>query len=246
MARALRRRLAPSPSAATASRRSAMCQRQRRARDRRARATPSRPASSTCTRTTTPPSSATRAMDFKIMQGVTTDVVGNCGAGVAPVNDAFRSYFATRLRPHPRRLRPALDRRRREYFEAVDAAHPACNVAAYVPHGVVRYNVWASTAASRTDAELAQMRDLLDEAMRAGAIGMSTGLIYPPGRSRARPSSSSWRRSPRSTAASTPATSATRAGLLEAVDEAITHRRAVRLPRADLAPQGRHRRRASA
>ena len=33
-------------------------------------------------------------VDFKIMQGVTTDVVGNCGAGVAPANDAFRPFYA--------------------------------------------------------------------------------------------------------------------------------------------------------
>ena len=39
------------------------------------------------------------AVDFKIMQGVTTDVIGNCGAGVAPTTDAFRQFYARGLGP---------------------------------------------------------------------------------------------------------------------------------------------------
>jgi N-acyl-D-aspartate/D-glutamate deacylase len=54
-------------------------------------------------------------------------------------------------------------------------------VAAYVPQGVVRYNVLGLKKEPPTPAELARMRDLIDEAMRAGAIGMSTGLVYVPG-----------------------------------------------------------------
>src|SRR2546423_14150160 len=38
-------------------------------------------------------------VDFKIMQGVTTDVIGNCGAGVAPTTDAFRQLYARGLGP---------------------------------------------------------------------------------------------------------------------------------------------------
>jgi len=119
-------------------------------------------------------------MDFKIMQGVTSDVAGNCGAGVAPVNERFRGLFA-------RGFGGILGETdlpwstTGEYFAAVDVAHPACNVAAYVPHGVVRSNVMGFERRQPTDAELEAMRELLDEGMRAGAIGMSTGLVYPPG-----------------------------------------------------------------
>jgi N-acyl-D-amino-acid deacylase len=119
-------------------------------------------------------------MDFKIMQGVTTDVVGNCGAGVAPANDAFRGFFA-------RGFGGILGEAdlpwstTAQYFDAVEAAHPACNVTAYAPHGVIRSNVMGMDRREPTDAELDAMRELLDEAMRAGAIGMSTGLVYPPG-----------------------------------------------------------------
>jgi N-acyl-D-amino-acid deacylase len=119
-------------------------------------------------------------MDFKIMQGVTTDVVGNCGAGVAPADDMFRRYFERGIGP----ILGGCDLRwntTAEYFAAVDEARPACNVAAYVAHGVLRYLVMGLDRREPSDDELARMKELLDEGMRAGAIGMSTGLIYPPG-----------------------------------------------------------------
>ena len=119
-------------------------------------------------------------VDFKIMQGVTTDIAGNCGAGVAPANDDFRLFYE-------RGFAPILGETElpwsttAEYFAAVDAAHPACNVAAYVPQGVVRYNVLGQRKGPPDDAEMAQMQALLEEGMQAGAIGMSTGLVYVPG-----------------------------------------------------------------
>ena len=119
-------------------------------------------------------------VDFKIMQGVTTDIAGNCGAGVAPANDDFRLFYE-------RGFAPILGETElpwsttAEYFAAVDAAHPACNVAAYVPQGVVRYNVLGQRKGPPDDAEMAQMQALIEEAMQAGAIGMSTGLVYVPG-----------------------------------------------------------------
>jgi N-acyl-D-amino-acid deacylase len=120
------------------------------------------------------------ALDFKVMQGVTTDVVGNCGAGVAPANVQFREAF-------PRGFGGILGESElpwttvAEYFDAIDRARPACNVAAYVPHGVVRTNVMGFERSDPTPDEMESMRALVDEGMRAGAIGMSTGLVYPPG-----------------------------------------------------------------
>jgi N-acyl-D-aspartate/D-glutamate deacylase len=123
------------------------------------------------------------AMDFKIMQGITTDVVGNCGAGVAPVTDAFREYFERGFGgilglPGAEALPWTTTA---EYFAAVDAAHPACNVAAYAPHGVLRYVAMGLARREPDAAELDVMKRHLVEALEAGAIGMSTGLIYPPG-----------------------------------------------------------------
>ena len=90
-------------------------------------------------------------VDFKIMQGVTTDVVGNCGAGNAPANDRFRPLYAAGYGAILGVEEPPPWRTTAEYFAAVDHARPAINVAAYVPHGVVRMNVMGSVRAEPDD-----------------------------------------------------------------------------------------------
>ena len=104
----------------------------------------------------------------------------NCGAGVAPANDAFRLYYTSGVGPILGESNLPWSTTA-EYFAAVDEAHPACNVAAYVPQGVVRYNVVGLSKEPPSDADLAQMAALVEEGMQAGAIGMSTGLVYLPG-----------------------------------------------------------------
>jgi N-acyl-D-amino-acid deacylase len=120
-------------------------------------------------------------MDFKLMQGVTTDIVGNCGAGVAPADEAFDGYFkagiSNVLGPIPERRWESFG----EYMDAVEESHPAVNVACLVPHGVVRFRVLRLDGRPPEPGELAAMRELVAEAMAAGAVGLSTGLIYPPG-----------------------------------------------------------------
>ena len=119
-------------------------------------------------------------MDFKLMQGVTADIVGNCGAGIAP-------YVPERG------LVPAIGmvlgetgevtwRLFGEYMAAVEKSQPAVNVACLVPHGAVRYATIGMDTRAPDAAELAAMREHVREGMAAGAVGMSTGLIYPPGR----------------------------------------------------------------
>lgn len=120
-------------------------------------------------------------VDFKIMQGVTTDVVGNCGAGNAPANDRFRPLYRASFSGILGEFEELPWRTTAEFFAAVDAARPACNVAAYVPQGVVRMNVMGTARGPADADQLDEMRRLVDEAMQAGAIGLSTGLIYVPG-----------------------------------------------------------------
>jgi N-acyl-D-amino-acid deacylase len=99
---------------------------------------------------------------------------------VAPATDEFRGFFA-------RGLGPILGdsdlpwTTTAEYFDAVDEARPACNVTAYVAHGVLRYNAMGLGRGVPSDREMSRMKEELEEGMQAGAIGMSTGLIYPPG-----------------------------------------------------------------
>src|SRR5438093_1171027 len=76
-------------------------------------------------------------MDFKLLQGVTTDIVGNCGAGMAPRDPA---------RPPMPGVNVVLGASQEgdwqsfgEYMDAVDRAELAVNVGCFVPHGAVRY-----------------------------------------------------------------------------------------------------------
>ncbi len=118
-------------------------------------------------------------LDFKLMQGVTTDIVGNCGAGIAPYNPEQRANMIVGnvLGEMPE----ATWRTFGEFMHVVEQARPAINVACLVPHGAVRYATLGMQSREPSDAELDQMREHIDEGMAAGAVGLSTGLIYPPG-----------------------------------------------------------------
>jgi N-acyl-D-amino-acid deacylase len=118
-------------------------------------------------------------MDFKLMQGVTTDIVGNCGAGVAPCNPGREivPFVGKVLGDCPE---PEWDTFG-EYMKAVERAQPAVNVACLVPHGAVRFATFGMNSRAPTEDELQRMREHVAEGMAAGAVGLSTGLIYPPG-----------------------------------------------------------------
>jgi N-acyl-D-amino-acid deacylase len=121
----------------------------------------------------------TTPMDFKLMQGVTTDIVGNCGAGIAPRDPSRPAMPGAALIlgeiPDPDWQSFG------EYMRAVDRSQLAVNVGCFVPHGAVRYKHLGLERRAPGAAELAAMRDDVAEGMAAGALGLSTGLIYPPG-----------------------------------------------------------------
>ena len=115
-------------------------------------------------------------MTPKISQGVTSVVTGNCGASLAP--------FAGREPPPPMNLLGDASWYRfptmREYVAAVEASPPALNVAPLVGHTALRAAAMDDVYRAAATAEIAYMETLLDEALEAGCIGMSTGLAYPP------------------------------------------------------------------
>jgi N-acyl-D-aspartate/D-glutamate deacylase len=117
-------------------------------------------------------------MDFKVGQGVTTDVVGNCGFGAAPFGSAraFLSFFGA-----DRQSLPPWDSYG-DYLDAIDADPPGLNVAVLVGHGSLRLDAMGNERRSPTSLELARMTDTLTAAVEAGCVGYSTGLIYEPGR----------------------------------------------------------------
>jgi N-acyl-D-amino-acid deacylase len=117
---------------------------------------------------------ANRRAESKIRQGVTTEVVGNCGFSPAPVD----------LRGFALALPRGLDFRWRtmeEYFDVLDAEGTALNVVQLVGHGALRIAAMGFARREPTPGELRGMQRLLVSAMEAGAWGLSTGLIYAPG-----------------------------------------------------------------
>jgi N-acyl-D-amino-acid deacylase len=117
------------------------------------------------------------AMPFKVMQGVTTDVVGNCGSGVVPYDAAIRRFS----RIHPGAAPPSWTGFG-QYLERVQEAGPSLNIAVLMGHGSLRAGAMGLAQRPPTAGEMDQMRAWVREGVEAGAVGLSTGLIYEPGR----------------------------------------------------------------
>ena len=116
--------------------------------------------------------------ESKVRQGVTVEVIGNCGTSAAPMNSEVRAY---RERYMVNQFRSDFDWETMEdYLNFIDKRGISFNTVALVGQGTVRQNVMGFEMRTPTDSELKTMKRLVAEAMEDGAWGMSTGLIYPP------------------------------------------------------------------
>jgi len=116
--------------------------------------------------------------ESKVLAGVTTDVSGNCGASPFPLVGEFLTRRQAEWQPHGL----AIDwSTAAEYFERAEAAASSVNRALLAGHGAVLAAVVGYADRPTTADERGAMRRLLDEALEAGAFGLSSGLIYPPG-----------------------------------------------------------------
>ena len=116
----------------------------------------------------------------KVSQGVTTVIGGNCGVSLAPMP-----------RPIPNPVTPPLNLLDDQgswfhfptfasYLDELRANPPATNCAMLVGHTTLRVATMSDLSKPASSAEIAAMRELVLEAMQAGAIGVSTGLFYEP------------------------------------------------------------------
>ncbi len=119
-------------------------------------------------------------VESKVRQGVTTEVVGNCGSSAAPMDADVRAYRERYMRA---RLGDDFQfnwESMADYLSIIDASGASFNVAALVGQGTVRQNVMGYEDREPTKSELGEMKALVAGAMEDGAWGMSTGLIYTP------------------------------------------------------------------
>ncbi|MEM2841923.1 MAG: D-aminoacylase [Thermoproteota archaeon] len=122
-------------------------------------------------------------VESAIRQGITTMITGQCGSSLAPVNPARMSTLLEHVSPSiPPGEKLNLDWTTfRGYLDRLEEVGCSSNLATLVGHGSVRIAVMGMEARPPTYEELGIMKMLVAEAMEAGAFGMSTGLIYPPG-----------------------------------------------------------------
>jgi len=117
-----------------------------------------------------------RRLPSKIYQGITTEVTGE-GGSAAPLNDSIiqaeqTKYTHYQITPDWRTLR--------QYFARLEKQGMGINLASYVGATQVRRMVLGDEDKQPTPPQLEQMKDLVRQAMRDGAVGVSTSLEYAP------------------------------------------------------------------
>src|SRR5439155_745059 len=115
-----------------------------------------------------------------VRQGVTTHVIGNCGDSPAPISEGYRE-LATRRFEYYAQAREWDWTTYGEYLDFMGANGVGVNIAGLVGHGAIRTAVMGFDERAPNREELRSMKAHVEEAMAAGAFGMSTGLVYPPG-----------------------------------------------------------------
>jgi N-acyl-D-amino-acid deacylase len=113
----------------------------------------------------------------KISQGVTTVITGNCGISLAPLS--IKRYPPPPLdiiAREPEQFFSTFD----DYLSALDRDPPALNAACQVGHMTLRVGAMDTFDRPATTGEIGAMRRALEASLEHGAIGMSTGLYYPP------------------------------------------------------------------
>jgi N-acyl-D-amino-acid deacylase len=124
-----------------------------------------------------------RDADTAVRQGVTTQVVGNCGMSPAPLTEERRADVRLVWDEYGQNDERVSWRWRgfNEYLVALAEGGVSLNLTSLVGHGTLRAAVMGFEPRPPSTTELERMKRLLEESMAAGAFGLSTGLVYPPG-----------------------------------------------------------------
>ena len=113
-----------------------------------------------------------RRLPNKILQGVTTEVVGNCGFSLFPSHPHSPKMTGELFDGEPAEGMPSAG----EYFEALEAAGPKLNVAALTGHSALRVYAMQVRPGPPAEDEFRTLENALEASLAAGSIGFSTGL----------------------------------------------------------------------
>lgn len=126
-------------------------------------------------------------LPYKLLQGVTTTIIGNCGHSIAPMpmSDELRDGLVQYMEPVLGRwdIEPGEFNFMEiaDFYEGIKQVQKSVNVGALVGHGPLRVRVMGFSDRPATKDEIGEMQQLLCGAMDAGALGLSFGLMYAPG-----------------------------------------------------------------
>jgi N-acyl-D-aspartate/D-glutamate deacylase len=122
-----------------------------------------------------------RLLEGRVRQGITTELMGNCGIGCAPVTDITRRQVAAVCGFITPDGVPWDWSSMSSYLDLLESQGVLLNVATLVAHGPARAAAMGSRAGRPTPAEQQIMNREVRDAVDQGAYGVSFGLIYPPG-----------------------------------------------------------------
>jgi N-acyl-D-amino-acid deacylase len=118
--------------------------------------------------------------ESKVRQGITTEVIGNCGSSAAPLNDFLRKQI--------RETSPVIQEAKLklnwssmgEYLKRLERNGIALNAVSLAGNGNIRALVMEYDSRQPSKSELEEMKKVLAQSLEEGAFGLSSGLIYPP------------------------------------------------------------------
>ena len=117
---------------------------------------------------------------IKVLQGVTTELFGQDGISVAPVSEETKPLWQKQLKGLNGDIGDWPWNTIEEYLDFLEKSNIAGNATYLVPHGAVRTLVMGFEGREATKEEMIKMRELVEEGMKQGAVGLSSGLVYPP------------------------------------------------------------------
>jgi N-acyl-D-amino-acid deacylase len=128
------------------------------------------------------PKHQSRLMRCKLSQGITTTIIGNCGLGCAPLagSEAEVMLRAINAWMTPRQVEWNW-RTIGEYLNQIEGNGLTLNIATLAPHGPIRISAMGLAKGAPSKSQMKKMRAMVERSMKDGALGLSTGLIYPPG-----------------------------------------------------------------
>jgi N-acyl-D-aspartate/D-glutamate deacylase len=120
--------------------------------------------------------------DIKLRQGVTLEVLGNCGTSLAPLDTISRTLISAESDSDIRSWKHPLDWNSfDQYARTLEADGLSINVTGLIGHGTLRLATMGPSDQAPSADQLNRMKSMLSQSMDEGAAGLSTGLVYAPG-----------------------------------------------------------------